>query len=75
VIEALNCWKLVLLDLCGKTITDAHFFENYGKINVCLDELINKVHLLITFFTPEGNLEQLQADRIVRMLKLKWVPE
>ncbi|KAF8406943.1 hypothetical protein HHK36_006064 [Tetracentron sinense] len=47
-------------DVCGKTPTERLFLDKYGKICVCLDEIVWK-----------GMLENTEKDRIRRLIRLK----
>uniref|UniRef100_A0A1D1YYD5 Coatomer subunit zeta n=1 Tax=Anthurium amnicola TaxID=1678845 RepID=A0A1D1YYD5_9ARAE len=47
-------------DACGKPPTERLFLDKYGKICLCLDEIVWK-----------GMLENTEKDRIRRMIRLK----
>ncbi|KAJ4826403.1 hypothetical protein Tsubulata_044562 [Turnera subulata] len=47
-------------DVCGKPPTERLFLDKYGKICVCLDEIVWK-----------GLLENTDKDRVRRLMRLK----
>ncbi|GAB2302349.1 hypothetical protein Dimus_036586 [Dionaea muscipula] len=47
-------------DACGKSPTERRFLDKYGRICLCLDEIMWK-----------GLLESIEIDRIKRLIKLK----
>ncbi|XP_058780435.1 uncharacterized protein LOC131654083 [Vicia villosa] len=47
-------------DVCGKPPTERRFLDKYGRICLCLDEIVWK-----------GYLENTEKDRIKRLIRLK----
>ncbi|XP_028779174.1 TSET complex member tstD [Neltuma alba] len=50
----------VVKDVCGKPPTERLFLDKYGRICLCLDEIVWK-----------GYLENTEKDRIKRLIRLK----
>ncbi|XP_073053632.1 uncharacterized protein [Primulina huaijiensis] len=60
VAEAIFVITSALKDVCGKPPTERLFLDKYGKICLCLDEIVWK-----------GLLENTDKDRIKRLVRLK----
>ncbi|KAI8017208.1 hypothetical protein ACSBR2_022858 [Camellia fascicularis] len=58
--EALFVINTAVKDACGKPPTERLFLDKYGKICLCLDEIVWK-----------GLLENTDKDRIKRLIRLK----
>ncbi|KAG6422271.1 hypothetical protein SASPL_118837 [Salvia splendens] len=58
--EAIFVITSALKDVCGKPPTERLFLDKYGKICLCLDEIVWK-----------GLLENTDKDRIKRLIRLK----
>ncbi|GFY86832.1 SNARE-like superfamily protein [Actinidia rufa] len=58
--EALYVINSAIKDVCGKPPTERLFLDKYGKICLCLDEIVWK-----------GLLENTDKDRIQRLIRLK----
>ncbi|KAF3782476.1 hypothetical protein EJ110_NYTH34233 [Nymphaea thermarum] len=52
--------ELALKDVCGKPPTERLFLDKYGRICLCLDEIVWK-----------GLLENTEKDRVRRLIRLK----
>ncbi|KAE9449410.1 hypothetical protein C3L33_18695, partial [Rhododendron williamsianum] len=55
-----NRHPLPILDVCGKPPTERLFLDKYGKICLCLDEIVWK-----------GLLENTDKDRIKRLIRMR----
>ncbi|XP_076941434.1 uncharacterized protein LOC143610986 [Bidens hawaiensis] len=58
--EAIFVVTLAIKDVCGKPPTERLFLDKYGRICLCLDEIVWK-----------GLLENTDKDRIKRLIRLK----
>ncbi|XAR50556.1 hypothetical protein NMG60_11004911 [Bertholletia excelsa] len=58
--EAINVIIKAVKNVCGKPPTERRFLDKYGRICLCIDEILWK-----------GLLENTEVDRIKRLIKLK----
>ncbi|XP_058187827.1 uncharacterized protein LOC131304573 [Rhododendron vialii] len=58
--EAIFVINLAIRDVCGKPPTERLFLDKYGKICLCLDEIVWK-----------GLLENTDKDRIKRLIRMR----
>ncbi|WVZ23950.1 hypothetical protein V8G54_002494 [Vigna mungo] len=65
-------------DVCGKPPSERLFLDKYGRICLCLDEIVWKSNFLLDAFIDnflcyvlKGYLENTEKDRIKRLIRLK----
>ncbi|KAG5574755.1 hypothetical protein H5410_054889 [Solanum commersonii] len=58
--EVIYAITSIVRDACGKAPSERLFLDKYGKICLCLDEIVWK-----------GLLENIEKDRIKRLIRLK----
>ncbi|KAH0659178.1 hypothetical protein KY289_027926 [Solanum tuberosum] len=77
--EAIFVITSALKDVCGKPPTERLFLDKYGKICLCLDEIVWTSQMTeqspaddtLTLFIMKGLLENIDKDRIKRLVRLK----
>ncbi|CAM6087490.1 unnamed protein product [Calypogeia fissa] len=63
-VEVLNAITSSIRDVCKRAPSERLFLEKYGKLSLCLDEIV-----------VQGRLEQTDKDRVRRLTRLKPLAE
>lgn len=72
--EMLSSFIVVLKQICKNGVSEANLLECYSKVLLCLDEMVNKVHLIRLYSCSQllkGILDQIDPFHIKNHMDMK----